>query len=672
VKHFLKRISVCLCITALAWLVALACGRAPLLRDVVEKGDNAFYDAFYRIRPVDSRLDGPVVIIAADDKSLAEVDQGMHFGWPWPREFWGHIAEYAQKCGAKAVALDLIFDQTSVYQNSTGDDDTFATIVGGLKMPVVFGALVNKDGTWDHFAPAATRPTFGAVNVGNDVIYRKYDPQVFGKPSLAVAAVTAAGGTPALAADHPFLLHYYGPHQTSDGKPTFRFISASHVLATAMTPGSEKQTGISPDWFKGKIVLVGAITAGTYDLKSSPLSTEYPGVEVQATAIENLLSGQSVQPVAPAIQIAAALLAAILTAIIVVFPRPASVKMLGPILAAGGLVAVAARLFLQTNIEWLAPTGPLISVAVAGVAGFGWTYFAEDRQRKFMLKALSKVVSPAVAQQLAREPGRLALGTIRTRVTLLFTDLANFTSMSESIDVQKLGELLNRYLGEMSDQVLVHGGTLDKYIGDAIMCFWNAPLPQEQHAILACRTALAIAQREDVIREELRNLGASHLFTRIGINTTDAAVGFVGSSHLFNYTALGDGVNLASRLEGANKLYGTRILLAQSTAELVKNEFLLRKVDLLKVKGKTQPMAVYELMAQRGRDPKLEELAAGYQSAFIHYQAQHWDQAEQELLELAKRFADDAAVKALLARIGTLRSHPPPPDWDGVYEAKEK
>jgi adenylate cyclase len=672
VKHLVKRISVCLGITALAWLLALACGRAPLLSDVVEKGDNAFYDAFYRLRPVDSRLDGPVVIVAADDKSLAEVDQGMHFGWPWPREFWGHIAEYAQKSGAKAVALDLIFDQTSVYQNSTGDDDTFATIVGGLKMPVVFGALVNKDGTWDHFAPAATRPTFGAVNVGNDVIYRKYDPQVYGKPSLAAATVSAAGDAPALPADHPFLLHYYGPHQTPDGKSTFRFVSASHVLATAMTPGSEKQTGISPDWFKGKIVLIGAITAGTYDLKSSPLSTEYPGVEVQATAIENLLSGASVQPVSPATQIAAALLAAAITALIVVFPRPAFVKMLGPIVAAGGIVAFATKLFLQPDIEWLAPTGPLISVAVAGVAGFGWTYFAEDRQRKFMLKALSKVVSPAVAQQLAREPQRLALGTVRTRVTLLFTDLANFTSMSESIDVQKLGELLNRYLGEMSDQVLVHGGTLDKYIGDAIMCFWNAPLPQEQHAVLACRTALAIAQREDVIREELRNLGASHLFTRIGINTTDAAVGFVGSSHLFNYTALGDGVNLASRLEGANKLYGTRILLAQSTAELVKNEFLLRKVDLLKVKGKTQPMAVYELMAQRGRDAKLEELAAGYQSAFIHYQAQHWDQAEQELLELATRFADDAAVKALLARIGTLRSHPPPPDWDGVYEAKEK
>jgi len=672
VHRLLKRLAVCLGIVAGAWLAALLAARAPLLRDVALRADNAFYDAFYHLRPPDSQWDGPVVIVAVDDKSLAAVDQSMHFGWPWPREFWGHIAQYLQQSGAKTVALDLIFDQTSVYQNSTGDDDNFASILAGLKVPVVLGSLTHPDGTWDHFAPPTSRPDFGAVNVGSDVIYRTYSPRVYGRPSLAAQTVTASGQTAKLPTDQPFLLHYYGPHVTPDGKSTFRFVSAAHVLAVALQPGSEKQAGISPDWFRNKIVLIGAITAGTYDLKSSPLSAEYPGVEVQATAITNLLTGQAVHPVSTTDQIAAALLAAALTAVMVIFPRPASLKMLGPLLAAGGIVAVAAELFIQPQIRWLAPTAPLVAVATAAIAAFGWTYFAEDRQRKFMLKALSKVVSPAVAEELARDPHRLALGTVRTRVTLLFTDLADFTAMSESMEIQKLGELLNRYLGEMSDQVLLQGGTLDKYIGDAIMCFWNAPLPQEDHAVRACRAALAIAQRENAIRDELRKMGAAKLFTRIGINTTDAAVGFVGSSHLFNYTALGDGVNLASRLEGANKLYGTRILLAHSTADLVRDQFLLRKIDVLRVKGKKQPMAVFELIAAKPAAADLESLAAGYESALAHYQEQRWDDAERELLELASRFADDGATQALLARISALRGKPPPPDWDGVYEAKEK
>jgi len=165
------------------------------------------------------------------------------------------------------------------------------------------------------------------------------------------------------------------------------------------------------------------------------------------------------------------------------------------------------------------------------------------------------------------------------------------------------------------------------------------------------------------------------LFTRIGVNTTHAAVGFVGSSHLFNYTALGDGVNFASRLEGANKLYGTKILLSQTTADLVKDQFILRKVDVLKVKGKSRPMAVYELLAEHGTAPSAgssELLVDGYERAFALYQDQKWDEAERQLLEILGHNADDGAANGLLHRVVALRQNPPPPDWDGVYEAKDK
>jgi adenylate cyclase len=406
---------------------------------------------------------------------------------------------------------------------------------------------------------------------------------------------------------------------------------------------------------------------------------------VQATAMANLLAGQEVMPIPLPWQGAAGLLAAIFATCGIVFPRRATLKMLGPILAISAILGVGAYLFTRPDIHWLAPTAPLLAIAIATIGAFSWTYFAEDRQRKFMLKALSKVVSPAVAEQLSHEPHRLELGTIRLQLTLLFTDLADFTAMSEAMDVQKLGELLNRYLGEMSDQVLAHQGTLDKYIGDAIMCFWNAPLPQADHAARACRAALAMVAKEAEIRSELRELGAAKLYTRLGINTTDAAVGFVGSSHLFNYTALGDGVNLASRLEGANKLYGSRILLAQSTADLVRDEFILRKLDLLQVKGKRHPLAVFELLGERtasggnaggsiaaADNANLQSLASGYEAALANFQKQNWDLAEKQLLELLARFADDEPSKNLLRRIADLRENPPPVDWDGTYIAKEK
>ena len=655
-----------------AWLVALLPNSIGPIRAILDRANEFFYDTYYRLRPVESRVDGPVVIVAVDDRSLQAVDKSMHYGWPWPREFWGHIATYLDKAGAKAIAFDLIFSETSAYQDRTGDDTNFADLIAEVKVPVVFGSMVSADGKWGRFAPPIKSPTFGAVNLGIDKVLRSYDPVVHGQPRLGLAAVKAAGGQVKLPVDLAFLLHYYGPHQMSDGSRTFRYVSAASVLGAQLQPEQAKSAGITPELFRGKIVLIGAIATATYDLKASPLSRLYPGVEWHATAIEDLLRGQQVLVAPPIWRWLLPLLCAAFTTAGVMWPRRATLKAIAPILAAGGILCIGILLFRASTIRWVSPVAGFIAVALSSLAAFSWTYFAEDRQRRFMLKALSKVVSPAVAAHLARDPQRLALGTIRTEISVLFTDLANFTAMSEGMGDDKVGELLNRYLGEMSDQVLMNNGTLDKYIGDAIMCFWNAPLPQADHAAHACRAALGIVRREREIEPELKAYGAKQVYTRIGVNTTSVRVGFVGSSHLFNYTAIGDGVNLASRLEGANKLYGTRILLSETTAEAVKDRFLIRKIDVLRVKGKSKPMAVYELLAERSEDSKLTNLVLCYESAFADYQMRHWEQAEKVLLELKGQFADDNASRALLKRIEHLRVAPPPDDWDGVYDAKEK
>ncbi len=679
-KRFL-RLGMVLAISVLAffgaWLISRFAGAQT---------DNFFSDAYYRLRPQADMRNADVVLVAADDASLDASGKP----WPWPRTYWGEIATYLDHAGAKAIAFDIIFPNPSYY----GDDDAFAAAMNKIKTPVIYGSRVEIDSTWQNFAPQKiSNPTFGVVNLGDDKMYREYPPELDGEASLAEITAVSAGLDPDqlqktfTPLDQKFLLHYYGPHLRQDGQHTFRFVPAYAVVeaqeTAASAPAEPPIAPVSPDIFRGKIVIICAIAQGTFDLKSSPLSDEYPGPEVQATAIENLLRNQKVEPVPAWILLLSAACCALLASAGIIFPRRAAIKVAAPLLLAAAFLTIGVLLFRQDSIRWLSPVKGLLAILIASPLAFGWTFFTEDRQRRFMLKALSKVVSPAVAQELAQNPERLALGTVRHEITVLFTDLANFTDLSEGMDVQALGMLINRYLGEMSAQVFKQDGTLDKYIGDAVMAFWNAPLPQADHALRACQAALAMIAQEKALHAEFAALGTRRIHTRIGINTTSAAVGFIGSEHLFNYTALGDGVNLASRLEGAGKIYHAQILISETTAILVRDHFFMRRVDVLRVKGKTQPMAVYELLAEKQASSPIEQPASPgnpellerirlYEAAFTAYQAREWDASERQLLELSSRFGEDGPAEKLLARVRDFRRSPPPADWDGVHSSATK
>ncbi len=646
---------------------ALAFGVAVLVH--AKRGDDFFYDTFYRLRPQANMSNAEVVLVAVDDASLDAAGKP----WPWPRTYWPEICSYLEQSGAKVIAFDIIFRNPSYYN----DDDAFTNGMAKLKVPVIYGRQVQDDGDWEPFAPN-DKPSnlYGVVNLGEDKVYRSYSPDKNGRSSLAQISVMFSGVDPeklATTFPEPFLLHYYGPHKRADGKQTFRYIPAYNVLAASRDPASPQAKALPPDIFKDKIVIVCAIALGAFDLKTSPLSDEYPGPEIQATAAVNMIRNDRVHPVPGWLPAAAAALAALLASTGIILPRPVAFKVLTPLLLVTLVFTFCILLFRNDTIRWFSPLQPLFAILIASPLAFGFTYFAEDRQRRFMLKALSKVVSPAIAEELAQNPQRLALGTTRSEITILFTDLANFTDLSEGMDVQDLGKFINRYLGEMSAQVFAEDGTLDKYIGDAVMCFWNAPLPQADHAARACRAALRMLARERELKAEFTALGATKVFTRIGINTSPAAVGFIGSEHLFNYTAMGDGINLASRMEGANKLYGTQILLSESTAQLVRDQFLIRRMDVLRVKGKKQPMPMYELIAEKSAgSPETQELIQKYEAAFTAYQSQQWAQAEATLVEISQRFSEDAPTAALLARVRNYRDHPPPSDWDGVYVSKSK
>ncbi len=656
-----------LAIALAAAALAFAAGTIPPLAGSLRTIDTALYDAFYKHRTPEDRTNGNVVIITVDQLSIdAMAAEDNRYRWPWPREYWGAVLAYLEKCGAKVVVFDLLFEEPSGYQRESGDDDIFAAALDRATIPVIHGKIALRGDTSARFAPPVKRPPqFGAVNVIEGAVIRSYAPFVNDVPSLAAASVAAAGQSFDQQHSTPFLLHYYGPHKTADGRTTFRSVPAISVIADA-------QRGSDSGLFRGKIVLIGATADATFDLKSAPVAPIYSGVEVHATAIENLLQNQRVRVVGSAVTFSAGLLAALVAAAGAVVPKRVWWKVPISLSATAALFVAGYLLFISgLRIIWLPLAAPLAGAILATVVGLAWTYLIEDRQRRILLKFLAQYVSPDVAAELDRR-GEISLGGVRREMTVMFTDIAGFTDLSETMEVEQLERFMNFYLSEMSSIVFAANGTLDKYIGDAIMSFWNAPLDQPQHAELACRTALGIRHREAELRQQLGSLGARGIHTRIGINSGPMVVGNMGSMQKVNYTVLGDAVNLASRLESANRMYGSQILVAQPTVDLVSGKFLFRKLDLLRVKGKKRPMAVYELLGEGNGDARLSKLVEQFESAFVAYQRQDWDAAERALVALRERFADDVPTALLLERVRAFRASPPPADWDGVHVAKDK
>jgi adenylate cyclase len=669
-------------VAAVGAVAVLAVGLATLLRQVqpmsaaMARLDDQFYDAFYRWRPAEPRAGGELLIIGVDDDSLNRIDQALGRGWPWPRDIWGKLVEYLDRNGARAVMFDLLFTRKSVLRYELDDDTTLAQFVDQAKVPVIFAAAAQGDGSWPPFAPPVKKPLFGAANVSTDDHSRDYAPTVHGLPSLALQTLRAAGVEPKLDPNEVFRLHYYGPYRRSDGTTTFAYQSAAPLVALMTVkdeerPAREKEMGIDPSRFRGKIVLIGALAGALYDVKSSPLDNIYPGVCIHATAIENLALGQRVGQVGLGLTTLVALAGAMLGALAAIAPRDAWLKVLLGLTVLAAMMGVALWLFVGSTIRWLPLSVPLVGILAAVVLGMGWSYFVEDKQRRFFLKVLSQSVSPTVAAEVART-GRLDVGGQRREMSVLFTDIADFTTIAESIGADRISAMLNDYLEEMSGIVLALDGTIDKYIGDAIMSFWNAPLDQGDHALRACRAALGMMRRESEIQPQLQAFGAKRIKTRFGVNTGPMAVGFMGSTKRSSYTVLGDAVNLGSRLEGTNKFYGTRILIAEPTAELVRDQFLLRQVDVIRVKGKVKPMAIFELLGEANQEPPLVSLVQRYEQALAFYRARQWDRAESLLLEVQRDFAEDMPTRVILGRIAEFRRQPPPGDWDGVHVQTEK
>ncbi len=653
---------------AVAVLVTATVGMAPPHWLPVRLLDNVLYDGLYRLRPETSKRDASVVIVSIDQSSLDFMREMRLIDWPWPRKWYGQMVEYFAKAGAKVIVFDMLFEGQSPW----GDDDDFAASLGKARVPVIFATQVKANGKTTGVVLPIEEPLLGASNVTDYGVVRTYRPTVQDVPSLAALTVQTTGVMPPGWAAQPFRLQYYGPHAHGDGPVTFHYVRAAAASIAAADPSKPAPPDATPQTFKDKIVLIGGTAAATYDLKVTPVSDQMPGVEVHATAIENMLNNQRVLPVPAALRLLLTFVFALAAALMTIHPQRVLSKLSGALLVPAALFALAVVLFRQHSIRWLPIAAPLTAILVAVVLAFAYSYFTELKLRRFAIKALSQYLSKRVVEQLTNEQLKLALGGQRRTMTVLFSDLMNFTNFSEKLDVEGLTSFLNFYLEHISAVVFENDGTIDKYIGDAVMSFWNAPLDQADHARRTCLTALQMVQREDQMQSELAAQAGAPVHSRIGINTGAMLVGNLGSSKKFNYTVVGDAVNLASRLEGANKMYGTRILVAESTALQVADAFVMRKVDLLRVKGKSEPIGIYQLIGQAPCDPLTAALIERYETALAMYRGRKFDDAERILLDLSRQFPDDGPVASLLSRTRQYLEKPPPAEWDGVYVPHEK
>lgn len=631
-------------------------GVGALFTPVWQPMELKIFDAFSVFTaPKKSAL--PITIIGIDEASFTQL--GVR--WPWPRDMHAQLVDRLTQSGAAVIAFDVLFPEPG----PTGEDDAFARSIAAAGNVVLAADNVYHETAvsrqWLRMDPVALFTLAGAatglatMSLDGDTVARRMAEadDAFWRVAIRALMNSRPGSVPEPYVPPGAMMRHLG--QTH----TFPYVSYYQVL--------NADPSIPPDFFLDQIVLIGrdvraspelgaaqADTFATPFLMTTGLLT--PGVEIQATQIENALMGQTIQPVSPALNILAISSVLLLAMPLLFFWHPLRSAVLA-VLLGGALAGVSAWLFAAFNL-WLATATPLLALSVAFLSTGAGSYFTERRRAGEIRSAFTKYVSSEVVEEMIAHPERLKLGGHRREVSVLFSDLAGFTSMSEKLSPDAVANVINIYLNAMTRIIMAHEGTVDKFIGDAVMAFWGAPLDDAEHALHAVQSAIAMQQAMRDLQPQFQALGVDVLKLRIGVNSGPAIIGNMGSDLRFDYTAIGDTVNLASRLEGANKAYGTGIMLAGSTAGIVRERIPLRQIDRVRVKGKNVPVDVYTPCEDAA-------LAAATERAWEAYLARDWNGARacwQEVREIAP---GDSLAEAFDRKIAAHESSPPPDDWDG-------
>lgn len=680
---------------AAAFLIALAGQSLYLFQGIEWKS----WDARLRLFARPERAAKDIVIILIDQYTLDVYKKQQNLSWPWPRQMYAVLIEFLKTGGAASCFFDIAMTEGSGY--GVEDDAILAgamAVSGNIYFPI---ALSTEDKESDETAvemlrrfsmkgiPVWKGETFRSITVplpiylkaargvGNvrvnpdgDGIFRRVPLALEFRDMILPSAPLALSGTESGMPDLSsvpldetgrMIIRFWGP------TGTYKTYSAAAIINSYAQIQEGQKPQLPPGEFAGKTVLVGASAVGLLDNKPSPMSGVMPGVEIHAAALDTLRHAHFIRFAARPVLYAYALLLALLTGWAVSSLRKTWI-IAGAFLICLAVPAGAACAGLTAGI-WLEFVFPLAAVLMALIGASILNYRIEGRQRRFIKNVFGHYLSPAVIDRLIDDPKRLQLGGEERMITSFFSDVAGFTSISEKLSPHELVALLNDYLSAMTEIILDEGGTLDKYEGDAIVAFWNAPLDEPDHAVRACRAALACQKKLAELGPDFRKRYGLEIRARIGLNSGPAVVGNMGSGRRFDYTAMGDTINLAARLEGACKTYGVPILAGEKTLEMVREKILAREIDRVRVVGKKLPVRIFEPIGEFGKAAAADaDKAILFQRGLELYRDRQWDGA----MQIFGSLAGDAAAGVYAARCRDYRDAPPPEDWDGVADLKTK
>lgn len=633
--------------------------------------------------------------------------------WPWPRQVYSPILNFCKRGDAKSVAFDFVFTESSPYD--VADDEILGTAIADFGKYVQAFQLKREPGSSASWPDAFHTPSYKvkglekyietqpdqknvmpqadfpideigtkAMMLGSvegvmdpDAIIRRVSLfNVFNGhfvPSLSLATFLAGNPDTSIAIDKSVLcvgnlripldrngrsiLKYRGQSQTH------KTVRMSAVINSELQIQENKIPAIDPVFFREKYVIAGFTAVGLRDLKPTPISKEYPGVEIHATALDNILNNDFIKD-APLTYV---IICTVLFGCIAGYFGRSCSNWIYAVLAYILLLPmplIAGHLSYSTNI-WLPVAPSMIAVALALISALVINYAVEGKQKRFIKNAFKQYLSPAVIDRLLRDPDNLTLGGEKRELSIFFSDVQGFTTISEALEPEELTRLLNDYLSAMTSIIHNQGGTIDKYEGDAIIAFWNAPLDDSEHAKNAVRAALLGQEKLAELRPEFKERIGKDVFARIGINTGLVVVGNMGSEQRFDYTFLGDAGNLAARLEGINKQFGTFLMISQNTVNQLDDEFTCREISNVQVVGRKECVRVYEPYFTDKADTNLIK-------SFSNALSLYYNGSFKDAISAFETLADKDPVSAKYVQRCKNLADNPPAEWSGIWTMTEK